>query len=93
MLEVLSSLALTRATGVPPMITPSARRVIVSSVTFKQGASWIAIKDKVMRKTGFTMKFVVPKAKRGKVGGLSSGTVVAGMDDHRGRQAAEDQRA
>ena len=80
LLEVLSSLAITRATGVPPAITPSARRVIVSSVTHKQGASWIGIEDKVLRKTGFTMKFKVPKAKRAKVGGISSGTVVAGMD-------------
>jgi len=80
LLGLLSSLAITRATGVPSRISPAARRVIVSSVTSKEAASWIGIKDKVLRKAGFTMKFVVPKAKRSKVGGISSGTVVGALD-------------
>ena len=80
LLEVLGSLTLTRVTGVPPVITRSARRVIVSGVTFKNAASWIGIEDKVLRKTGFEMKFKIPKAQRHKVGGISSGTVVAGMN-------------
>jgi hypothetical protein len=80
LLGLLSSLAITRATGVPSRISPAARRVIVSSVTSKHAASWIGIKDKVLRKAGFAMKFRVPKAKRAKVGGISSGTVVGALD-------------
>ena len=76
LLGVLASLGITRATGLPPQITPRARRVIVAGVQTKQGASWIGVKDKVVRRSGFTMTFTVPKADRRKVGGITGGKVV-----------------
>jgi hypothetical protein len=76
LLGLLSSLRLTRATGLPDLISRSARQTIVRSVTLKKGEQWIGVKDKVMRRAGFTMKFAVPRADRAKVGGISGGTVV-----------------
>jgi hypothetical protein len=76
LLGLLSSLRLTRATGLPELISRRARETLVRSVTLKKGEQWIGVKDKVMRRSGFTMKFAVPKADRSKLGGVSSGTVV-----------------
>lgn len=76
LLGVLASLGITRARGLPAQITPRARRVIVRAVDGKQGASWIGTKDRVLRRSGFTMTFTVPKADRAKVGGISGGKVV-----------------
>ncbi len=80
LLGFLASLGLTRATGLPHELTRRARRVVVAGVTLKQGASWIGVKDKVLRKAGFTMKFTIPKADRAKIGGLSGGTVVGELN-------------
>ena len=80
LLGFLASLGLTRATGLPDELTRRARRVVVAGVTFKQGASWIGVKDKVLRKAGFTMKFTIPKADRAKIGGISGGTVVGELN-------------
>lgn len=80
LLGFLSSLGLTRATGLPDTFTRRARRVVVSGVTLKKGASWIGVKDKVLRKAGFTMKFTIPKADRAKIGGISGGTVVGELN-------------
>jgi hypothetical protein len=76
LLGLLSSLRLTRATGVPDLISRRVRQTIVRSVTLKQGEQWIGVKDKVMRRAGFAMRFAVPKADRAKVGGISGGTGV-----------------
>ena len=75
LLGVLRSLGVTRAVGLPPTITPRARRLVVKSVTSKVGNSWFGIVDKVRRKSDFTMKFSIPRADRPALGGLSGGTV------------------
>jgi hypothetical protein len=80
LLELLSSLELTRATGLPDLISRRARQIVVRSVTLKQGEQWIGVKDKVMRRSGFTMKFAVSKADRAKLGGISAGTIVGELD-------------
>jgi hypothetical protein len=76
LLGLLSSLRLTRATGLPDLISRRARQIVVRSVTLKQGEQWIGVKDNVMRRSGFTMRFAVRKADRAKLGGVSSGTIV-----------------
>ena len=80
LLGLMASLSISRATGLPRSITPAARRVIVRGVRIKQGASWIGTRDKVLRKAGFTMTFAIPKADRAKVGGISSGKIVAELN-------------
>lgn len=80
LLGFLSSLGLTRATGLPDVITRRARQIIVRSVTYKQGHQWIGVKDKAIHKSGFTMRFSVPQADRAKVGGISGGTVVGELN-------------
>jgi hypothetical protein len=75
LLGLLSSLELT-ATGLPDLISRPARRIVVRSVTLKKGRQWIGVRDKVMRRSGFTMKFAVARADRAKLGGISGGTVV-----------------
>jgi hypothetical protein len=79
LLGLLTSLGLTRATGLPDEISRRARRIVVAGVTLKRGASWIGVKDKVLRKAGFTMRFTVPRAERAKIGGISGGTVVGAL--------------
>jgi hypothetical protein len=76
LLGLLTSLGITRAVGLPPQITRRARRVFVKAVTSKVGASWVGISDHVIRQSGFTMKFTVPKADRKALGGISAGTIV-----------------
>ena len=80
LLGLMTSLGITRATGLPSSITPRARRIIVRGVRVKKGESWIGVKDKVLHKAGFTMTFAVPKADRAKVGGISSGKIVAELN-------------
>jgi hypothetical protein len=75
LLGFMRSLGITRAVGLPSEIGPSARRVIVRSVTSFAGESWVGTKDKVLRRSGFRMTFAVPRAKRAAVGGISGGTV------------------
>ncbi len=77
LLGLMTSLGIARATGLPTSITPRARRVIVRGVRIKRGESWIGERDKVLHKAGFTMTFEIPKADRAKVGGISSGKIVA----------------
>jgi hypothetical protein len=72
----MRSLGITRAVGLPPTITHAARKVFVRGVTTKVGASWIGVSDGVLRQSAFTMRFVVSKADRGKLGGMSGGKVV-----------------
>jgi hypothetical protein len=79
LLGVMRSLGITRATGLPPTIPPSARRLVVSSVTSKAGESWFGIADKVRRKSGFVMKIRVPKAKQARLGGITGGTVTGSL--------------
>lgn len=80
LLGLLASLGVTRATGFPDVISRRARRIVVAGVTLKQGASWIGVKDKVLRKAGFTMKFTVPQADRARIGGISGGTVIGELN-------------
>ena len=80
LLGFLASLRLTRATGLPDLISARARRIIVRSVTHKEGHQWIGVKDKAIHRSGFTMKFTIPKADRAAVGGISSGTVVGELN-------------
>ena len=80
LLRFMTSLGLTRATGLPREIGPAARRVIVHNVTSFSASSWIGIKDDVLRRSGFTLKFKVPPADRAKVAGISGGTVTGEVD-------------
>jgi hypothetical protein len=80
LLGFMTSLGMARAIGLPHEIGPAARRVIVHNVTSFSANSWIGIKDHVLRKSGFTMKFAVPKAERAKVAGISGGTVVGDLN-------------
>jgi hypothetical protein len=75
LLGFMRSLGITRAVGLPPTISPRARRLVVKSVTSKRGDSWFGIADKVRRMSAFTLKFSVPKAYRSALGGLKSGVV------------------
>jgi hypothetical protein len=79
LLGVMRSLGVTRATGLPPTIPASARRLFVSSVTSKAGQSWFGVADKVRRKSGFVMKVSVPKAKQAKLGGITGATVTGSL--------------
>jgi hypothetical protein len=80
LLGFMRSLGITRAVGLPDEIGPSARRVVVRSVTSFAGESWVGTKDKVLRRSGFRMTFVVPRARRAAVGGISGGSVVGRVD-------------
>ena len=80
LLRFMTSLGLTRATGLPREIGPAARRVIVHNVTSFTANSWIGIKDNVLRRSGFRMRFTVPRKDRAKVAGISGGTVVGELD-------------
>lgn len=80
LLGLLSSLGLTRATGLPDLISREARRIVVRSATLKKGASWIGVTDKVLRKSAFTLKFAVAKADRARIGGISGGTVTGELN-------------
>ena len=80
LLGLLSSLGLTRATGLPDRISREARRTVVRSVTLKKGASWIGVRDKVLRRSAFTMKFTVAKPDRARIGGISGGTVTGELN-------------
>ena len=75
LLGLMRSLGITRAIGFPPTITPAQRRRFVRGVTTKTGASWIGVKDKVLRQAGFTMRFAIAPADRRKLGGISGGHV------------------
>ena len=80
LLGFMRSLGITRAIGLPDEIGPAARRVIVGSVTSFAGESWIGTQDKVLRRAGFRMTFVVPRAQQAAVGGITRGTVVGRLD-------------
>jgi hypothetical protein len=80
LLGFMTSLGLTRATGLPHEIGPAARRAIVHNVKSFAGNSWIGTKDHVLRRSGFRMTFTVPRADRGKVAGISGGTVVGELN-------------
>jgi hypothetical protein len=80
LLGFMSSLGLTRATGLPREIGPAARRVIVHNVKSFQAASWIGVKDHVLRRSRFSMTFSVPAKERAKVAGISAGTVVGELN-------------
>jgi hypothetical protein len=77
LLGLMRSLGVIRATGLPQAITARARRTVVGGVTSKVGASWIGVPDTVLRQSGFTMRFTIPRSERRNVGGLAGGTVVA----------------
>jgi hypothetical protein len=79
LLGVLRSLGITRATGLPPTISHSARRLFVSAITSKMGQSWFGVSDHIRRKSGFVMKISVPKAKQAELGGITGGTVTGGL--------------
>jgi hypothetical protein len=80
LLGFMTSLGLTRATGLPHEIGPAARRVIVHNVKSFKAASWIGVKDHVLRRSMFTMTFAVPAKDRAKVAGISAGTVVGDLN-------------
>ncbi len=80
LLGLMTSLGITRALGLPASISARARRIIVAGVQTKRGESWIATRDKVLRKAGFTLTFAIAKADRPALGGISSGTVVGMLD-------------
>lgn len=76
LMGVLSSLGIMRAVGLPPQITRRARKLVVKSVTSKVGASWIAVSDKVIRQSGFTMRFKVAKGDQAALSGITGGRIV-----------------
>jgi hypothetical protein len=76
----LTSRGITRATGLPPPSTARARRTVVGGVGTKQGESWIATKDKVLPKAGFTMTFAIPKADRAMLADIFAGTIVGRLN-------------
>lgn len=80
LLGFMTSLGMTRATGLPREIGPAARRVIVHNVKSFKANSWIGVKDHVLRRSGFTMTFAVPAKDRSKVAGISGGTVVGELN-------------
>lgn len=80
LLRFMTSLGLTRATGLPHEIGPAARRVIVHNVRSFKAASWIGVKDHVLRRSMFTMTFAVPAKDRAKVAGISGGRVVGELN-------------
>jgi hypothetical protein len=80
LLGLLRSLGMARAVGLPGEIGPAARRVIVRSVASFAGESWIGTHDRVLRRSGFRMTFVVPKTARAAVGGITRGSVVGRVD-------------
>ena len=75
-----NALGISRATGLPPKIPRAARNVLVRSVRSASGSSWIAIKDDVLRKAGFTVTFAVAKSDRRAVGGISAATITGALN-------------
>lgn len=80
LLGFMRSLGITRAIGLPNEIGPQARRAIVRSVKTFTAGSWVGTKDHVLRRSGFEMTFVVPRARRAAVGGITRGKVVAQLN-------------
>jgi hypothetical protein len=80
LLAFMTSLGLTRATGLPREIGPGARRVIVHNVTSFAASSCIGIDDNVLRRSRFAMRFRVPASERAKLAGISGGTVNGELD-------------
>ncbi|HWC24992.1 MAG TPA: hypothetical protein VG474_00275 [Solirubrobacteraceae bacterium] len=80
LLGLLSALGITRATGLPDRISRRARHAVVRSVTLKRGASWIGVRDKVLRRARFTMKFAVARADRAVLSGISGGTIAGELN-------------
>ncbi|MEA2220045.1 MAG: hypothetical protein QOJ35_2671 [Solirubrobacteraceae bacterium] len=77
LLGLMASLGITRAVGLPATISQRARRAFVRGVTSKVAATWVGTKDKVTRRSGFTMRFTIPRAQRRTLSGISGGMVVA----------------
>lgn len=69
--EHLTSLDITRAAGLPPMIPARARRVLVRSLESARGSSWIAVDDHVLRKSSARIRFAIRPADRDAVAGIS----------------------
>ena len=80
LLAFMTSLGLTRATGLPREIGPAARRAIVHNVTSFAANSWIGVHDHVLRRSAFKMTFEVPAADRARVAGIAGGTVTGRVD-------------
>jgi hypothetical protein len=76
LLGLMTSLGITRAVGLPSQIPARTRRRFVRGVTTKVGESWVGAADGVLRQSGFTMRFSIPKADRSRLGGISGGMVV-----------------
>ncbi|HEV2786869.1 MAG TPA: hypothetical protein VGV67_10805 [Solirubrobacteraceae bacterium] len=74
---VLGAIGVARANGLPARIPRAARAVLVDSVRSANGASWIATSDKVMRKAGLTIDFVIPRGRRAALSGISAVKVKA----------------
>lgn len=77
---LLGALGLARANGLPSVIPPEARRILVRCVMSAKGASWIGLADGVMRKAAMTINFAIPKAKRAQLGGISSVKVAGAIE-------------
>jgi hypothetical protein len=77
LLGLMGSLGITRAVGLPPTISSKARKAFVRGVTSKVAATWVGTKDKVTRRSGFTMAFTIPQAQRSTLSGISGGMVIA----------------
>lgn len=80
LLAFMTSLGMTRATGLPREIGPAARRAIVHNVTSFKANSWIGVEDDVLRRSGFRLTFAVPPEDRPALAGISGGTVVGELN-------------
>lgn len=80
LLGLMNALGIARAVGLPPRISAHARRLLVGGVTSKVGESWIGLRDKVLRKSGFTMRFSIPSKDRAQLGGITGGMVVGRLE-------------
>ena len=76
---LLGALGLAQANGLPAHIPPAARRILRRSVKAAKGASWIGVRDGVMRRAAMSIDFAIAPAQRARLGGIASLEVAASV--------------